>query len=116
VNSNGDVVGDDRPSLDVPGRPSVWFRGKKMILSTAHGSCFAINDRGQMVGDLATHGSFFAQVHNGQAALVMLDHELSSHGRWHIEHTFAIADDGSILALALSASGSESLVMLVPSG
>jgi hypothetical protein len=115
VNSNGDVVGDDRPSVDMPGRPSVWHRGKKTLLSTAQGSAFGINDRGEIVGDLASGGSFIAAFHDGHASLVMLDHVMSPHGPWHIKHALAIADDGSILALARSASGTETLVMLIPS-
>jgi hypothetical protein len=115
VNSQAWAVGDDRTSLNSSGRPTLWHFGRKQRLSSAQGTAFSINNHNEVVGDIAPAGAFLAQIHGNQISLVLLDGLIAARkGEWHIEHAYDIADDGSILAMAVNAGGGEYLVVLKP--
>lgn len=115
VNRSGIIVGDNRSTVTSPGQPVAWYHGRITPLSHLAGSAFGINERNQIVGDIETRGGFLATINGRGTSLEMLDNDLASAGYgWHIEHAYAIASDGSILAVGKFKNERERLVMLVP--
>jgi len=109
ANAAGDVVGDDRASLDVAGHPMLWHRGRPVRLSAGTGSAFAISDRGTIVGAIGDDG--FVIQPGGRRAITRLDTVIRDRG-WHVSSAFAIASEGSLLAVA-SRHGNDPKVVLL---
>jgi hypothetical protein len=115
INKAGVIVGDNRLRATALGQPLVWYGGKRIPLTSLAGSAFSINDRNEIVGDIASQGGFLARIGDRGPSLELLDHDLTSAARgWHIAHAYAIDSHGSILAVGKTKNGTEQMVLLVP--
>lgn len=109
VNVQGDVVGDDRKSLNSVGVPMLWRSGRTIRLSDIEGTAFGVADDGTIVGSVKAR-AFVIRPNDPSRRLIFLD-DLVSVG-WRISAAYYIADDGDILALAAKNGGPPRLVLL----
>jgi hypothetical protein len=119
VDADGNAVGDDRSSLQLPvgprdGRsPILWRAGKEIRLSESRGTAFAISKHGTIVGTTA-EGGFTADVRDVQPGAALLDGRVAGLGNMHILAALGVADDETILALVRRANGTQALAKLTP--
>lgn len=112
VNAAGDVVGDDRSTVDGVGHPTVWHNGHPVRISAHTGSAFAISDAGTIVGAIDDDAFVVLRgdVHHSPQRLDALVRDRN----WHISRAFAVASDGTVLAQASRHGGAPVLVLLKP--
>jgi|GEM_PF-3781358 len=108
-NSTGVVVGDDRGEVDLAGHPAAYVLEKVRRLTTKRGSAFAINSRGRVVGAVDNSG-FFYDIGDHRRDVTSLDSLVRS--KWHVIAAYAIASNGSILALATPKKADPRIVVL----
>jgi hypothetical protein len=109
-NSAGYVVGDDRPDLNHPGKPTLFSNGKSVALSDQEGSAFGVNDRGVVAGAISNAG-FVYSLHGGKGSVARLD-DLLIDRAWHVSAAYFISSSSSIAALA-SKHGKEPVVVIL---
>ena len=130
VNSQGETVGDNEPSVPSSGTlelrsagfPVLWRRGNTVVLSQEiNGSAYAISESGIIVGTLvggptpkAPLSGFVASAREPKPQAHPLDNLVQNGGGWHVEAGLGVADDGRILAFVTDKDRRRELAVLVP--
>jgi hypothetical protein len=112
VNDSAIAVGSDGGILGSYGHPVAWIRGAKTILAQGSGSAYTVTDDASIAGTVDGHG-FIALREPKGFRLVLMDALVTS-GTWHIEAIYAVAKDGTMLALARHGSSQHGFALLSP--